>query len=183
MIQLDTDRLQLRAFQLEDAEQMFRYAQDERVGPKAGWAPHQSVEETRDVIRLFQQDQDVWAITLKETGEVIGSLGLHDRRPDPEIQHDRQREIGYVLSPDHWGQGYIPEAVHEVMRHGFDDLDLERIWCGHFDFNDQSRRVVEKTGFTYVFTTSQQLTRLDGRTVQSLIYVVTKDEYEERRAQ
>ncbi|WP_251138555.1 GNAT family N-acetyltransferase [Exiguobacterium sp. s36] len=101
MIQLDTDRLQLRAFQLEDAEQMFRYAQDERVGPKAGWAPHQSVEETRDVIRLFQQDQDVWAITLKETGEVIGSLGLHDRRPDPEIQHDRQREIGYVLSPDH----------------------------------------------------------------------------------
>jgi RimJ/RimL family protein N-acetyltransferase len=69
------------------------------------------------------------------------------------------------------------------MRHGFDDLGLERIWCGHFDFNDQSRRVVEKTGFTYAFTTSQQLTRLDGRTVQSLIYVVTKDEYEERRAQ
>ncbi|WP_214888702.1 GNAT family N-acetyltransferase [Exiguobacterium sp. s142] len=180
MIQLDTERLRLRAFQLDDAEAMHRYAKNKRVGPMAGWAPHESVDETRDVIRMFQQDQDVWAITLKATGELIGSIGLHDRRPDPDIQHDNQREIGYVLSPDHWGRGYVPEAVRELLRHGFVDLALERIWCGYFDFNDRSRRVVEKCGFTYAFTTTQELTRLDGRTVRSLVYVITRDDYDNR---
>ncbi|MEW8968162.1 MULTISPECIES: GNAT family N-acetyltransferase [Exiguobacterium] len=182
MIQLETERLRLRAFHLDDAEAMYPYAKDDRVGPNAGWAPHQSIEETRDVIRMFQADQDVWAITLKETDEVIGTIGLHDRRPDPNIQHEAQREIGYVLNPTCWGQGYIPEAVRAMLRHGFEDLGLERIWCGHFDFNDQSRRVVEKCGFVYSFTTSQQLTRLDGRTVASLVYVITKEDYMNRLA-
>ena len=64
MIQLETERLRLRAFHLDDAEAMYPYAKDDRVGPNAGWAPHQSIDETRDVIRMFQADQDVWAITL-----------------------------------------------------------------------------------------------------------------------
>ncbi|STO06926.1 GNAT family N-acetyltransferase [Exiguobacterium aurantiacum] len=182
MIQLETERLRLRAFHLDDAEAMYPYAKDDRVGPNAGWAPHRSIEETRAVIRMFQADQDVWAITLKETDEVIGTIGLHDRRPDPNIQHEAQREIGYVLNPTYWGQGYIPEAVRAMLRHGFEDLGLERIWCGHFDFNDQSRRVVEKCGFVFSFTTLQQLTRLDGRTVASLVYVITKEDYMNRLA-
>ena len=72
MIKMETERLVLRAFTLEDAEDMYRYAKDERVGPMAGWAPHESVEETKDVIRLFIEEKDVWAIVLKETGQVIG---------------------------------------------------------------------------------------------------------------
>lgn len=171
MIKMETERLILRAFTLEDAEDMYRYAEDERVGPMAGWAPHESVEETKDVIRLFVEEKDVWAIVLKETGQVIGSIGLHDRRPDPTIQHESQREIGYVLSPDYWGNGYVPEAVQAMIRFGFEALGLERIWCGYFSFNDQSRRVVEKCGFTYAFTKTQELTRLDGRTVECLVYV------------
>ncbi|WDH75732.1 GNAT family N-acetyltransferase [Exiguobacterium marinum] len=171
MITLETERLMLRAFTLEDAEDMYHYAKDERVGPMAGWAPHESIDETRDVIRLFIEEADVWAIVLKETGQVIGSIGLHDRRPDPSIQHDAQREIGYVLSPDHWGNSYVPEAVQAMIRFGFEELKLERIWCGYFSFNDQSRRVVEKSGFTYAFTKTQELTRLDGRTVDCFVYV------------
>lgn len=177
MIQLDTGRLLLRGFKLEDAEDMYQYAKDDRVGPMAGWAPHQSIEETKDVIRLFLEEQDVWAIVLKETNCVIGSIGLHDRRPDPEIQHEQQREIGYVLSPEHWGNGYIPEAVHTMLTYGFEQLELERIWCGYFSFNDQSRRVVEKCGFTFAFSKIQELTRLDGRKVESLVYVMLNDEY------
>ncbi|WP_215142911.1 GNAT family N-acetyltransferase [Exiguobacterium qingdaonense] len=171
MITLETERLILRAFTLKDAEDVYHYAKDERVGPMAGWAPHESIEETRDVIQLFIKEGDVWAIVLKETGKVIGSIGLHDRRPNPSIQHEAQREIGYVLSPDYWGNAYTPEAVQAMIRFGFEALGLERIWCGYFSFNDQSRRVVEKSGFTYAFTKQQELTRLDGRTVENLVYV------------
>lgn len=180
MVQLETERLWLREWRLEDAEEMYRYAKDERVGPMAGWAPHSSIEETRDVIRMFQEEQDVWAVTLKATGQVIGSIGLHDRRPDPLIQDDSQREIGYVLSPEHWGQGFVPEATNEMIRHGFEDLHLKRIWCGHFDFNLQSKRVVEKCGFVYKFTKSTELSRLDGRTVDSLFYELTQIDYSNR---
>ena len=46
----------------------------------------------------------------------------------------------------YWGQGLIPEAVREIMRHGFDDLNLEKMWCGYFDGNTKSKRVQEKCG-------------------------------------
>lgn len=172
MIQLETERLRLREFTLDDAEDMYHYAKDARVGPMAGWAPHRSMEETKEVIQLFIAEQDVWAIVLKDTGRVIGSIGLHERKPDPAVQHEAQREIGYVLSPDYWGKGYVPEAVREVQRYGFEQLELERIWCGYYSYNDRSRRVVEKCGFTYAFTKQQQLTRLDGRTVDFLVYMI-----------
>lgn len=182
MVELETSRLVLRPFTQGDAIDMYVYARDERVGPMAGWAPHQSMEETQDVIRLFEEAQDVWAIVSKATGQVIGSIGLHDRRPDPTIQHEAQREIGYVLHPDFWGRGLVPEAVGEMLRYGFNELALERVWCGHYDFNDQSRRVVEKCGFTYQFTIAQTLSRLGGRRVDHHIYVLTADEYATRLA-
>ena len=60
-------------------------------------------------------------------------------------------EIGYALSPDYWGRGIIPEVVRELLRYGFEDLGLQEIWCSHYQENARSRRVIEKSGFTYAF--------------------------------
>ena len=147
---LETERLILRPFTEEDAEDLFAYASDPRVGPPAGWQPHGSVEESREIIRTVFSDPLAMAVVLKETGRVIGSAGFVDRHraelPGPD------GEIGYAISPDYWGRGLIPEAVEELLRFGFEELGLETIWCGHFDFNGKSRRVVEKCGFRYMLT-------------------------------
>jgi len=141
-----------------------------------------ALETERLLLRHWREDDflsagDTYAIEWKETGTVIGGIGLHDRRPDEELRYLSQREIGYVLSPKFWGKGIMPEAVNKVLRHGFEDMNLDIIWCGHFDFNDNSRRVVEKTGFRYVKTKPQVLPRLNNLEVQNLLYIQTQEDY------
>ena len=61
-------------------------------------------------------------------------------------------EIGYWIGTPYWGKGLIPEAVHELLRYAFEELQLQKIWCVYFDGNNNSKRVQEKCGFQYQFT-------------------------------
>ena len=72
-------------------------------------------------------------------------------RSDKEIP-DTEGEIGYWIGVPFWGKGLIPEAVRELVRHGFEDLNLDKIWCGYFDGNEKSKRVQEKCGFSWHHT-------------------------------
>ena len=173
---LETDRLILWAWQETDAYDMFEYATDERVGPSAGWPVHENIETSKRIVDNFIKDNDVYAIVLKPANKVIGSLGLHDRRPDKSLENLNQREVGYVLNPKYWGQGIVPEAVKRVIKHGFKDLDLDLIWCAHFSFNEKSKRVIEKCGFNYRFSRNQTHP-LTGKEYEHLFYNITKEEY------
>ena len=86
---------------------------------------------------------------------MIGSLGVETYREDlyPELSDFQGREIGYVLSKDYWGRGLMPEAVQAVIRWLFQEEKLDFILIGHFDWNRQSRRVIEKCGFQYIKNT------------------------------
>ena len=72
---LETDRLILRPWRETDAEALFKYASDPDVGPRAGWPPHKSVEESLEIIRTVFSAEGMWAVELKETGEAIGCVG------------------------------------------------------------------------------------------------------------
>ena len=72
---METERILLRHWQESDAEALFKYASDPDVGPRAGWPAHNSVEESREIIRTFFHNDTTWAIVLKETGETIGCIG------------------------------------------------------------------------------------------------------------
>ena len=61
-------------------------------------------------------------------------------------------ELGYWLGKPFWGRGYMPEAAREMIRHGFEDLGMNTIWCGYFEGNQKSKRVQEKIGFVYHHT-------------------------------
>lgn len=151
-MKLETKRLILRPWQEEDAADLYEYAKDPRVGPIAGWPPHTSVENSREIIQTVLSSPDDCAVILKETGKPIGSIGLMaGKRSNLEIQED-EAEIGYWIGVPFWGQGLIPEAVEEVLRHGFEDLGLKKLWCGYFEGNEKSRRVQEKCGFRYDHT-------------------------------
>ncbi len=149
-IYLDTPRLLLRPWWESDLEDFYAYASVPGVGEMAGWPHHESLDDTRRVLSMFMEEKNVWAIVLKEENRVIGSLGLHRSWANEEKHYPRDRilEIGYVLSKDHWGKGLMPEAVKRVLRFCFDQLYLDAVTVGHFTDNSQSRRVIEKCGFT-----------------------------------
>lgn len=147
---LETSRLILRPWNENDAEELYKYACDPEVGPPAGWAPHTSVEYSREIIKNVLSDPETYAVCLKENGRPIGSIGLH--RNDLACRDD-EYELGYWIAKPFWGRGIIPEAAKKLLRHAFEDLKMNRIWCGHYEGNVKSRRVQEKLGFVYHHTT------------------------------
>ena len=74
---METKRILLRHWQESDAETLFKYASDPDVGPRAGWPAHKSVEESREIIRTYFNNDTTWAIVLKETDEAIGCIGYY----------------------------------------------------------------------------------------------------------
>lgn len=149
---LETERLILRKWTDADAESLFHYAKDPAVGPAAGWQPHQSVEESRNVIRNLLNGVECYAICEKGSDEAIGSIELRLNGHTDMTDRDDECELGYWLGKPFWGRGYMPEAAKEILRHGFEDLGMNVIWCGYYDGNQKSKRVQEKLGFTYHHT-------------------------------
>ena len=176
---LETRRLRLRPFRDDDAADVYDYARDPRVGPIAGWQPHTSVEESREIIRTVFSAPGVFAMELKETGRVIGSVGFVGNHPAGDLPDCPDNEVGYALSPAFWGRGLMPEAVEAVLRYGFTALELQRIWCGHYAGNWRSKRTMEKCGFRYQFARTE-FVRLMGETRQSYFYLLTKESWRER---
>lgn len=151
-MELITERLLLRPWKETDAESLYEYAKDPEVGPIAGWPVHTSVENSREIIREVLSAEETYAVCMKEDGKAIGSIGLMIGTASNLNLPDTEGEIGYWIGVPFWGQGFIPEAVRELLRHGFEDLKLNKIWCGYFEGNIKSKRVQEKCGFIYHHT-------------------------------
>ncbi len=146
---LKTERLTLRPWRQSDLEDLYAYASVDGVGQMAGWQPHETKDVSRQILDMFIREKKVFALELQ--GKVIGSLGIetYNEQHFPELEARMGREIGYVLSKDHWGQGLMAEAVRAVIAYAFDVLGLDFLMVGHFVWNRQSRRVIEKCGFQY----------------------------------
>lgn len=150
-IRIETPRLILRPWQERDLPDFYEYASVDGVGQMAGWMPHENVGKTREILDMFIEEKKVLALELKETGRVIGSIGIESGREHPEVPEAMLgRELGYVLGKPYWGCGLMPEAVNAVMDYCFRVLNYDYLKCGHFVSNDQSRRVIEKCGFHYL---------------------------------
>lgn len=149
---LHTERLLLRPWRTEDLADLYAYARVDGVGQMAGWQPHESLEQSRNILDSFIEHRKTFA--LEFGGRVIGSLGIEEYNEAqlPELSALLGREIGYVLSKDFWGRGLMPEAVRAVVRYLFETEGLDFILVGHFEHNRRSARVIEKCGFRYLKT-------------------------------
>lgn len=147
---LHTPRLTLRPWRQEDLDDFFEYASADGVGQMAGWLPHKDKEESQKILDSFIAHKKTFALEYR--GKVIGSLGIETYCEEkyPELDTLQGRSIGYVLSKDHWGQGLMPEAVQAVIGYLFETEQLDFLHIGHFTWNRQSRRVIEKCGFSPV---------------------------------
>lgn len=148
-LKIKTDRLILRAFDDKDLEDFYAYAKTPGLGEMAGWAHHESIEESKKILRQFKANKDVLAI--EKDGKVIGSIGLHpvDQEFYSDFKDNKGKEIGFVLSEDFHRQGLMTEAVKALMKYAFGDLGLDYISAGYFRNNFKSRDFQKKLGFTY----------------------------------
>lgn len=147
MRQLVTERLILRAWQESDAPSLFKYASDPELGPRAGWAPHQSEQESLQTIRTIFSMEGMWAVELKETSEVIGCVGyLPSEASNLEIA-DNECEVGYWVARPYWNQGFGTEALQAVMDYCVNVQRFAVLWGCYFPANPASGKVMTKCSF------------------------------------
>ena len=145
---METSRIILRPWMDRDAPVLFRWASDPDVGPRAGWAPHRSVEESLEVIRtVFRDATNTWAIELKETGEAIGAMGYGHSCECNLPARDGEPLIGYWIAKPYWNRGICTEALGLMIEHIRQVTDVKSLISGHFVDNPASGRVMEKCGF------------------------------------
>ena len=171
---LETDRLLLRSWEPGDLDDFYAYAKDPDIGPNAGWKPHENPEESLKILESFMAKKEVWAVVLRASGRVVGSVGLH---PERRRGDEHARMLGYVLAKPLWGQGLMTEAARAVIRHAFEIERISLLSCCHFTSNVRSKRVIEKCGFRYEGTLRRSFCRYDGVLLDECCYSITFEEY------
>ena len=144
---METERLILRPWRESDAEALYKYARDPDVGPRAGWPPHKSVEESLQIIRTVFNTPTMWAVELKETGEAIGCVGYLPASVSNLQIPDDQCEVGYWIGKPYWGRGICTEALRLVIDYCFKVKHFTVLWGDYFPNNPASGRVMMKCGF------------------------------------
>ena len=148
-MKMETKRLILRHWEDSDAEDLYKFAKNPDVGPIAGWPPHQNIDESRNVIKNVFSSKEAYAICLKKDNKTIGAIELKLNGHTKMTDRNDECEMGYWLGKPFWGQGIMPEAVKEMLRHAFEDCGMQKVWIGYYEGNTKSKRVQEKCGFKY----------------------------------
>lgn len=149
-VTLESERLILRRFTMDDAEAMFKnWAKDEEVAKYMRWSAHKDVSETKNVLqnrleRYNNLSTYHWAIALKGTDAPIGNIVLICAN-----ENDRCGETAYCLSRQYWGQGIITEALKAVLHFGLLEVGFNRIEAYHAVNNIGSGRVMRNAGMKY----------------------------------
>lgn len=175
---IETERLILRPWEESDAESLYEYAKNPSVGPIAGWPVHESVENSREIIRDVLSGDETYAVCLKEDNVAIGSIGLIPPAQSHTKASDKEIEVGYWIGVPFWGKEYIPEAVRAIQKHAFSDLGYEAMWCGYYDGNEKSKRCQEKCGFRYHHTEKDKPCELMGDVRTEHFTYLTREEWE-----
>lgn len=173
-------RVTLRPWVEDDYKSLYIYARDPDVGPAAGWPAHKSPQESLLVIRDVLSAPETYAICLNKD-HPVGSIGLKLKGCTDMTDRDDECELGYWIGKPFWGQGLVPEAAEEVLRHAFEDLGMQAVWCGYYDGNDKSKRVQEKLGFVYQYTTEDLEVPLLGEVRIGHTMLLTKKRWQETR--
>ena len=176
---LETERLILRKLHLEDAKDVFEYASDPEVAKYVTWEPHKSIEDSINLIKFTHERYEkkegiIWGIVYKENNKVIGTCDI-----SPAIKHFRA-EIAYALSKDYWGKGLMNEAVKEVIRFGFEKMNLNRIQAMCIPENIGSYRVMEKVGMKYEGLIREYM-YIKGKFQDLKLYSILRREYYDQK--
>ncbi len=144
---METERILLRPWREEDAEALYRHASDPEVGPRAGWPPHKSVDESRNIIRTLFANDHTWAIVQKESREPIGCICYYTPDESNIGIGPNDAEVGYWVARPYWNRGIATEALKLLIDYCFRQRGFLTLWADYFPDNQASGRVMQKCGF------------------------------------
>lgn len=165
-----TDKVILRNFQESDLDDLYEYCSQEGVGEAAGWPHHKSIKDSKELLNVFINNKNQYAIVYKENNKVIGHIGVYK---DSQDGRDDTKELGYVLNKNYWRKGIMTEVILAILECLF-SRDIKNIYACCFKENKASKALIEKCGF-----------RLEGegdfyseklkKVFSSFEYIYTKD--------
>ena len=172
---LETSRLRIRPYRDADIAELLPLIGTREVAATTLRIAHPYTEQdARDFFQLAKEPDKLWlAITLRADGRQIGGIGM---RIEPQHRH---AELGYWLGVAYWGQGYATEAAREMLRYGFEELGLHRIFATHVKHNAASGRILKKIGMHYEGCQREHLLKW-GEFVDSEMYGILRREWETR---
>lgn len=178
---METERLILRRWNESDAEDLFEYAKDADVGPIAGWPPHKNIEESLSVIKNVFNGKEAYAICLKKDNKAIGAIELKLNGHTDLTVRDDECEMGFWLGKPFWRQGIMSEAVKEMLRHAFEDCNMQKVWIGYYEGNEKSKRLQEKCGFKFQWKSEDVDVPLMHEKRTGFVNAMTKSDWEKLR--
>jgi ribosomal-protein-alanine N-acetyltransferase len=170
---LQTERLRIRPYSEADIPELVRLIGTREVAATTLRIAHPySEQDARAFLELAKEPDKLWlAVTLRADGRQIGGIGLR-----VELQH-QHAELGYWLGVSYWSQGYATEAAREVLRYGFEDLALHRIFASHFKQNPASGKILKKIGMRHEGSQREHLRKWD-QFVDSELYGILRREWQ-----
>jgi len=178
---LETERLLLRRLELSDAPLMNDYLRDREIAANTLLIPYPYPNgAAEEWIQHAHQSYDSgdsyqFAIVLKNTGQMIGVIGLGLR-----TEH-RRGELGYWIGKPYWNHGYATEAARRVIAFGFEVLGLNRIHAIYFTRNPASARVMQKIGMSYEGNLRGHYFKW-GEFLDAGLYSILREDYERETA-
>jgi len=176
-MELHTDRLILREFVAADWPAVLAYQRDPRYLRYYEWADRTPGDAQRFVQMFIEQQAEQprrkfqLAVVLKANGQLIGNCGIRQASAGAH-----EADIGYELSPAHWGHGYATEAARAIVQFGFAELKVHRIWAWCIADNMASARVLERLGLKLEGRLREK-EYFKGRWWDTLMYGILENEW------
>ena len=173
---LETGRLIIRKFSLDDAEGMFNnWATDSYTTKYLNWDVHKNIDQTREIISKwiegYKDGAYNWIVELKDTHEVIGSIC-----EEGKSLKNKTISLGYCYGSKYWNNGYASEVLRRVIEYLLNEQDFYLVEANHKAINPASGRVMQKAGMKYDGTLRSRKIYKDGTRVDMIYYSITKDE-------
>ncbi len=174
---LETDRLVLRKFEIEDADGMYNnWASDPECCKYLSWDVHKDVNETKELLKFWIKGYEDgcynWVAEIKDTHEIIGSISVITA-----IKKHSTAELGYCYGSKYWGKGYATEALRAVIEYLLTECDFYLIEARHISGNPASGRVMEKAGMHKdAVLRDRRINKYTGERNDIVVYSITKEE-------
>ncbi len=175
-IKLTTDRLVLRPVESTDAQKMFvNWTNNDNVARYTTWYAHESItvtEQYLDYVLSKYPNENHYRWGIEYENELIGEISVVSGNDQLGIC-----EMGYVLSEDYWGKGFMAESFQTVLKFLFNNVGYGKVVAGCDNLNIGSSKVMEKAGMKLEGVLRESILRKDGSYGDTLYYDILKDEF------